>query len=52
VLFQVGLLDPDEIPEKYKDKKEEMLLPVAGSEAASKIMDVELEDTNDMIDDW
>ncbi|KAF2194598.1 NTF2-like protein [Zopfia rhizophila CBS 207.26] len=51
VLFQVGLLDPDDVPEKYKKDGLEML-PIAGSEAARKIMDVESEDTNDMIDEW
>lgn len=51
VLFQVGLLDPDEVPEEYKKDGLEML-PVAGSEAARKIMDFESEETNDMIDDW
>jgi hypothetical protein len=28
------------------------MLPVSGSEAARKIMDVESEEFNDMIDDW
>ncbi|KAK3209273.1 hypothetical protein GRF29_69g1313378 [Pseudopithomyces chartarum] len=51
VLFQVGLLDPDQVPEEAKKAGLEML-PVAGSEAARKIMDFESEDTNDMIDDW
>lgn len=51
VLFQVGLLDPDHIPEKFKEEGLEML-PVSGSEAARKVMDVESEETNDMIDDW
>ncbi|KAJ4288661.1 hypothetical protein N0V90_011898 [Kalmusia sp. IMI 367209] len=51
VLFQVGLLDPDEVPEEFKKEGLEML-PVAGSEAARKIMDFESEDTNDMLDDW
>ncbi|ORX95006.1 hypothetical protein BCR34DRAFT_498821 [Clohesyomyces aquaticus] len=51
VLFQVGLLDPDEVPEEYKKDGLEML-PVAGSEAARKIMEVESEEGNDMIDDW
>jgi hypothetical protein len=51
VLFQVGLLDPEEVPEKFKEEGLEML-PVAGSEAARKIMEVESEDTNDMIDEW
>ena len=51
VLFQVGLLDPDQVPEEAKKKGLEML-PVAGSEAARKVMDFESEDTNDMIDDW
>ncbi|KAF2120043.1 hypothetical protein BDV96DRAFT_486203 [Lophiotrema nucula] len=51
VLFQVGLLDPDEVPEDMKKEGLEML-PVAGSEAARKIMDVQCEDGNDMIDDW
>ncbi|KAF2271870.1 uncharacterized protein EI97DRAFT_496990 [Westerdykella ornata] len=51
VLFQVGLLDPEEIPDSVK-KEGLHMLPVAGSEAARKIMEVESEDTNDMIDDW
>jgi hypothetical protein len=51
VLFQVGLLDPDEVPEAFKKQGLEML-PVSGSEAARKIMDVESEDANDMIEDW
>jgi hypothetical protein len=51
VLFQVGLLDPDHVPEEARKNGLEML-PVAGSEAARKIMDFESEDTNDMIDDW
>lgn len=51
VLFQVGLLDPDEVPKKFKDDGLEML-PVSGSEAARKVMDVESEDANDMIEDW
>jgi hypothetical protein len=51
VLFQVGLLDPEEVPEQLKKDGIEML-PVAGSEAARKIMEVESEDTNDMLDDW
>lgn len=51
VLFQVGLLDPDQVPEEAKKAGLEML-PIAGSEAARKIMDFESEDTNDMIDDW
>jgi hypothetical protein len=55
VLFQVGLLDPEEVPEKFKGKKEGEgleMLPVSGSEAARMIMDVESEEFNDMIDDW
>ncbi|KAF2736318.1 hypothetical protein EJ04DRAFT_575457 [Polyplosphaeria fusca] len=51
VLFQVGLLDPEEISGEMKKSGVEML-PVAGSEAARKIMDVQDEDGNDMIDDW
>lgn len=51
VLFQVGLLDPDEVPEEFRKKGLEML-PVSGSEAARKVMDVESEDANDMIEDW
>lgn len=51
VLFQVGLLDPEELPEHLKKEGLEML-PVAGSEAARKIMDIECEEGNDMIDDW
>lgn len=51
VLFQVGLLDPDDVPKEAKEKGLEML-PVSGSEAARKIMDVESEEGNDMIDDW
>lgn len=51
VLFQIGLLDPDEVPKTFKDEGLEML-PVSGSEAARKVMDVESEDANDMIEDW
>ncbi|KAF2466350.1 dienelactone hydrolase [Lindgomyces ingoldianus] len=51
VLFQVGLLDPEEVPEEYRKDGLEML-PVAGSEAARKIMEMESEEGNDMIDDW
>ncbi|KAF1994565.1 NTF2-like protein [Amniculicola lignicola CBS 123094] len=51
VLFQVGLLDPEEVPEKLKKGGLEML-PISGSEAARKIMDVESEEGNIMIDDW
>lgn len=51
VLFQVGLLDPDEVPDKFKKEGLEML-PVSGSEAARKVMDVESEEANDMLDDW
>ncbi|PVH92901.1 hypothetical protein DM02DRAFT_542669 [Periconia macrospinosa] len=51
VLFQVGLLDPDHVPQEHKDAGLEML-PVAGSEAARKIMDFDSEEHNDMIDDW
>lgn len=51
VLFQVGLLDPDEVPEKFKKEGLEML-PVSGSESARKVMDIESEEANDMIDDW
>ncbi|KAF2011129.1 NTF2-like protein [Aaosphaeria arxii CBS 175.79] len=51
VLFQVGLLDPEEVPEDLKKEGIEML-PVAGSEAARKIMEFESEESNDMIDDW
>ncbi len=51
VLFQVGLLDPDEVPESFKKQGLEML-PISGSEAARKVMDIESEEANDMIDDW
>ncbi|KAH7406994.1 hypothetical protein DE146DRAFT_649014 [Phaeosphaeria sp. MPI-PUGE-AT-0046c] len=51
VLFQVGLLDPDEVPEEAKKGGLEML-PVSGSEAARKVMDNDAEDANDMIEDW
>ncbi|EMD94770.1 hypothetical protein COCC4DRAFT_203593 [Bipolaris maydis ATCC 48331] len=63
VLFQVGLLDPEEVPKDFKgkakggddDEDDEgglEMLPVSGSEAARKVMDVESEEFNDMIDDW
>jgi len=51
VLFQVGLLEPEEVPEAVKKNGLEML-PVSGSEAARKVMDIESEEANDMIDDW
>lgn len=66
VLFQVGLLDPEEVPKEFKGKAKAKasgddedegdegleMLPVSGSEAARKVMDVESEEFNDMIDDW
>jgi hypothetical protein len=56
VLFQVGLLDPEVVPEEFKGKGKEgdglEMLPISGSEAARKVMDVESEEFNDMIDDW
>ncbi|RII06079.1 dienelactone hydrolase [Alternaria sp. MG1] len=56
VLFQVGLLDPEEVPKDFKKTDDEdgglEMLPVSGSEAARKVMDVESEEFNDMIDDW
>jgi len=51
VLFQVGLLDSEEVPEKFKKKGLEML-PVSGSESARKVMDIESEEANFMINDW
>jgi hypothetical protein len=51
VLFQVGLLDPEEVSEDLKKEGVEML-PVAGSEAARKVMEVESEEGNNMINDW
>jgi len=51
VLLQVGLLDPEEISEGLKEKGVAML-PVAGPEAARKIMEVESEAGNEMIDEW
>ncbi|KAH9869981.1 hypothetical protein J1614_006902 [Plenodomus biglobosus] len=47
VLFQVGLLDPEGGSEVSPE-----LLPICGSEAARKIVRVESEATNDMIEDW
>lgn len=55
VLFQVGLLDPDVIPDDFKrdaDGEGMEMLPIAGSEAARKVMDFDSEESNDMIDDW
>lgn len=63
VLFQVGLLDPEEVPKEFKssangnegDGEHETgleMLPVSGSEAARKVMDVHSEEFNDMIDAW
>ncbi|KAH6644842.1 dienelactone hydrolase [Boeremia exigua] len=51
VLFQVGLLDSEDVPEKFKKEGLEML-PVSGSESARKVMDVESEEANFMIDAW
>ena len=51
VLFQVGLLDSEEVPEKFREKGLEML-PVSGSESARKVMDIESEEANFMINDW
>ncbi|OCK81589.1 dienelactone hydrolase-like protein [Lepidopterella palustris CBS 459.81] len=51
VLFQVGLLDPEDVGKEWEDKGVQ-LLPVAGAEAARKIMENESEPVNEMIDDW
>src|SRR5690242_7368863 len=51
VLFQVGLLDSEEVPEKFRKQGLEML-PVSGSESARKVMDIESEEANFMIDEW
>lgn len=51
VLFQVGLLDSENVPESFKKKGLDML-PVSGSEAARKVMDIESEEANFMIEEW
>ncbi|OCL10172.1 dienelactone hydrolase-like protein [Glonium stellatum] len=51
VLLQAGLLDPEEVPENLRQKGVE-ILPVAGAEAARKILDQESEPGNEMIDEW
>jgi len=51
VLFQTGLLDPKEVPGTLKDQGVG-ILPVAGAEAAQKVVDEESEPGNEMIDDW
>jgi hypothetical protein len=51
VLYQTGLLDPEKVPGTLKDQGVE-ILPVAGAEAAQKIVDEESEPGNEMIYDW
>jgi hypothetical protein len=51
VLLQVGLLEAEYIPNKMKHLGLE-ILPVAGREAARKVLDEGSEPSNEMIDDW
>ena len=50
VLVQIGLLDPELIPPKFKGEVDR--LPVAGAEAVRKVMDEESEPSNEMLLDW
>jgi hypothetical protein len=51
VLLQVGLLEAEHIPNKMRHLGLE-ILPVAGREAARKVLDEGSEPSNEMIDDW
>ncbi|KAL2350076.1 dienelactone hydrolase-like protein [Cryomyces antarcticus] len=50
VLVQIGLLDPAVVPQKWRGKVER--LPVAGREAARKVLDEESEPSNELIPEW
>jgi len=47
---QIGLLDPNLVPEAFKDKVKR--LPVAGKESARKVADEDSEPSNELIDEW
>lgn len=51
VLVQVGLLDIEDVPEKWR-KKGVKELPVVGEESARKVVDEEREPWNELIPDW
>ncbi|KAF2760038.1 carboxymethylenebutenolidase [Pseudovirgaria hyperparasitica] len=51
VLVQIGLLDPKLVPKSMQDKGMERL-PVAGKEAARKVLDIEEIPGNTLIPDW
>jgi hypothetical protein len=50
VLVQIGLLDPNLIPDSFKGKVDR--LPVAGAESVRKVMDEESEPSNELLDKW
>ncbi|KAL9087221.1 MAG: hypothetical protein Q9165_006715 [Trypethelium subeluteriae] len=51
VLVQVGLLNPELVPEAMKKQGVERL-PVVGAEGAEKVVDEESVESNDLIPDW
>jgi hypothetical protein len=51
VLLQVGLLEAEHIPSKMEHLGLE-ILPIAGKEAARKVLDGASEPSNEMLDDW
>jgi hypothetical protein len=58
VLVQLGLLDPEHIPEGFKAMDQEgeewkvERLPVVGAESAQKVLDDRSERSNQLISDW
>jgi len=56
VLLQVGLLDPKLIPRGFKvargEKGKVVRLPVVGGEAARKVVDEEVGESNELIEGW
>ena len=51
VLVQVGLLDPQLVPESMK-KQGVKRLPVVGAEGAEKVVDEESVESNELIPEW
>ena len=51
VLVQVGLLDPNLVPESFK-KQGMKRLPVYGAESAAKVWDEESHPSNELIPEW
>ena len=51
MLVQVGLLDPNLVPENFKEQGMKRM-PVYGKETAEKVLDPECRESNDLIESW